>query len=283
MTNPKQKTRKASEATVTGKTRLSDDMLRLHLNAPSLLGRELEQTDHYIKLLFVPETADYSWPFDMAEVRENKPRDQQPVTRTYTLRRYDTTTGDIDVDFVIHGDTGLAAPWARDVEEGATIGFMGPGGKWHPEQGYEHYVFAGDESAAPAIAAGLEALPAGTTATAYVEIEGEGDTFEMPSGENFTVQWVPRAGATHGTELSRVVREAGVDQSKKTSWFVHGVAEMIKELRRYLFVDNEVDKADVSISGYWRLGMTEDQWQSSKLEFNAAIEEDEAAQRAQRG
>jgi len=56
---------------------------------------------------------------------------------------------------------------------------------------------------------------------------------------------------------------------------------MIKELRRFLFVDGGVDKKDVSISGYWRLGMTEDQWQSSKRDFVTELEELEALEAAE--
>ena len=74
---------------------------------------------------------------------------------------------------------------------------------------------------------------------------------------------------------SAAVRSAGIPHHR-TSWFVHGVAEMIKELRRFLFVDSGVPREDVSISGYWRIGMTEDQWQESKKDFNAELEAAEA-------
>lgn len=272
---PKRKARKAHEATVTGRRQLSPDLVRLSLNSPDFVGQELEFTDHYIKLLFVPEGADYAWPFDAAQVREEQPRDKQPITRTYTIFNLNSETGDFEADFVTHGDSGLAGPWGRDVEVGAKIGFFGPGGKWEPEASYDHFVFAGDESAAPAISAGLARLPEGATATAYIEIESEDRTFEIPTGEGIDIQWVYRNGATHGTELSRIVRGAGVPEGKKTSWFVHGVAEMIKEMRRFLFVESEIPREDVSISGYWRIGMTEDQWQSSKQEFNAEIEAEE--------
>lgn len=94
------------------------------------------------------------------------------------------------------------------------------------------------------------------------------------------IHWVTRNGATHGTELSRVVRQAGVPEGKKTGWFIHGVAEMIKEMRRFLFVESEIPRQDVSISGYWRIGMTEDQWQASKREFNAQIEAEEESAKA---
>ena len=276
----RRKPRKANEATVTGRRLLSPDLVRLSLNAPAFVGKDLEFTDHYLKLLFVPEGADYSWPFNVEQVREQQPRDKQPVTLTYTLINLDSSTGDFDVDFVTHGDAGLAGPWARVAEVGEKIGFFGPGGAWGPSVDYEHFIFAGDESAAPAIGAGLKRLPEGATATAYIEIEAEDRKFELPARDGVDIHWVIRNGATHGTELSRVVRQAGVPDGKNTSWFIHGVAEMIKEMRRFLFVESEVPKQDVSISGYWRIGMTEDQWQASKRDFNAEIEAEEERAKA---
>ena len=276
----RRKPRKANEATVTGRRQLSPDLVRLSLNTPAFVGKDLEFTDHYLKLLFVPEGADYSWPFNVEQVREQQPRDKQPVTRTYTLINLDSSTGDFDVDFVTHGDAGLAGPWARVAEVGEKIGFFGPGGAWGPSVDYEHFIFAGDESAAPAIGAGLKRLPEGATATAYIEIEAEDRKFELPARDGVDIHWVIRNGATHGTELSRVVRQAGVPDGKNTSWFIHGVAEMIKEMRRFLCVESEVPKQDVSISGYWRIGMTEDQWQASKRDFNAEIEAEEERAKA---
>ncbi|RNE48369.1 siderophore-interacting protein [Corynebacterium alimapuense] len=278
MTAPARKNRpirKPIEATVTGTTRLSPDLIRLSLNAPGLVGKDLAFSDHYIKLIFVPEEADYAWPFDIVEIRENLPRELHPVTRTYTLRRVDTLTGDFEVDFVTHGDEGLAGPWSQRAEEGDTIAFLGPGGAWAPDSDYEHFVLAGDETAAPALAAAVEKLPEGASAEVYVEIANAKTKFSMPERENVNIHWVYRDGATPGTALSAEVRSAGIPQ-QRTSWFIHGVAEMIRELRRFLFVDGGVDKADVSISGYWRIGMTEDQWQSSKQEFIAAVEQSEA-------
>ena len=57
--------------------------------------------------------------------------------------------------------------------------------------------------------------------------------------------------------------------------FVHGNAEMIKEMRRLLIVDKHVDRAHASISGYWRPGHDEDAWQSSKREFVQQMEQEQ--------
>lgn len=102
--------RNAREATVTQLTRLSEELVRISFDCPGIRGQQLPHTDHYIKLLFVPEEADYSWPFDLAEIKENYPRRLHPVTRTYTFRRVDTTAGTFEIDFVTHGATGLAGP-----------------------------------------------------------------------------------------------------------------------------------------------------------------------------
>lgn len=264
----------AKGLTVVKSQQITPDMIRLTVNAPALKDAELPFTDHYIKLLFVPDGADYTWPFDLAEIREKYPRSQQPVKRTYSLRRVDQETGDCDIDFVIHGDQGIAGPWARTAEPGDTLGFAGPGGGWAPSRDYEHFVLAGDEAAAPAIGAALDHLPEGTTATAYVEVAERGREMDIPDKEGVELHWIYRDGATPGTKLSEAVRAAG-RPSQKTSWFIHGVAEMIRELRRFLFVEQEVDRADASISGYWRLGMVEDEWQATKREFVESMEREE--------
>ncbi|AKK10930.1 siderophore-interacting protein [Corynebacterium uterequi] len=266
------KNRPTHLATVTSRAEIAPNMVRLGLNVPTLIGADLAFTDHYIKLLFVPENASYSWPFTLAEVRDNYPREEWPIRRTYTLRRADPTTGDVEVDFVIHGEEGVAGPWARTAKPGDLIAFAGPGGAWAPGD-YPHFVLVGDETASPAIAAALERLPVGATADVFVEVESADHHIPMP--ETAEITWVYREGATPGTMLARAVRAAGVPEVR-TGWFVHGVAEMIKDLRRFLFVEEKVARSDVSISGYWRLGMTEDGWQSSKREFVRTMEDDEA-------
>lgn len=262
-------------ATVTATERVSPCLVRLTFASPDLAGADLPFTDHYIKILFPPAEAPYSAPFDPEVVRERFP-EHAPVTRTYSLRTHDAESGTITVDFVEHGDDGLAGPWAARAKVGDEIGFFGPGGAWAPDAEHTSYVLAGDEAAAPAISAALESLPAGARAIAFLEVADDDSRFAVPVGEGVEVVWVARAGAPYGSRLAETVR-AQAPTDKGVAWFVHGVAEMVKDLRRYLFVELGLDRANVSISGYWRTGMTEDGWQSSKREFVAGMEEQEAA------
>ncbi|WRL65744.1 siderophore-interacting protein [Blastococcus brunescens] len=54
------------------------------------------------------------------------------MTRTYTVRAWDAETGELTIDFVHHGDEGLAGPWAAAAQPGDVIQLMGPGGAYAP-------------------------------------------------------------------------------------------------------------------------------------------------------
>ncbi len=265
------------EAEVVGVEWLSRGLVRVSFTGEALRGiPELDCTDHYIKFFFPPEGAEYSWPFDPGHLRETLPPAQRPVTRTYTVRSFNRETNVMAVDFVVHGDVGLAGPWASNAAVGDRIGFRGPGGKFVPDPSADALLLVGDEAAVPAIAATLEALPEQVVAEVFVEVDDENHRIELPVTGRTTVHWVHRDGHSHGVGLAEAVRNAPYPEGS-VQVFVHGNAHMVKDLRRYLFVERGLDKARASISGYWRTDYNEDAWQASKHEFVAAMEAEEAA------
>jgi NADPH-dependent ferric siderophore reductase len=273
---PQRKKRQTRTAIVSRKEWLNSDMVRLFFTGPDLEQLpELTFTDHYVKLLFAPEGADYSWPFDADALRETLPREQWPVTRTYTIRSFDRDRNELAIDFVVHGDSGLAGPWAAHAEAGAQLGFNGPGGAYAPEDGYDHHLLVGDEAAIPAIAAALDQLPGDAAATAVLEVADPEHHQPVATDERIEIVWVHRGGRPYGQPLAETVRDRGLPAGK-LQVFVHGNAEMVRDLRKFFFVENRLDRKDVSISGYWRTGQTEDGWQSGKREFVARMEAEEA-------
>src|SRR5687768_2618520 len=134
MADRPRKARQTRTATVLRKEWLSPSMVRLHFGGDDLRALpELTFTDHYVKLLFPSAGADYRWPFDPEQIRADRPAAEWPVTRTYTIRSFDCTTAEMAIDFVVHGDAGLAGPWAATVKPGESIGFFGPGGAYSPD------------------------------------------------------------------------------------------------------------------------------------------------------
>ncbi len=275
---PPRRRRVPKSATVLRTERITPDYVRVVFGGDDVeqIG-PLEYTDHYVKLLFPPAGATYRWPFDADALQESLPREQWPVTRTYTIRSLDLDAGEMAMDFVVHGDSGLAGPWAAHVQPGEEIGFFGPGGAWAPSADADVHLLVGDESAVPAISAAIEALPAGARALVFVETASDGTHIPLPSHDGVEVTWVHRddEGLGYGHSLSRVVRAAGWPQGR-VSAFVHGNADMIKDLRRYLFIERDLPRDQVSISGYWRTGQNEDAWQAGKRDFVEQMEREES-------
>lgn len=82
----------------------------------------------------------------------------RPPMRTYTPRRYDAAANTLRVDFVLHGD-GVAAQWAERCVPGDRAAIGGPGGRFVMDSRVMRWWVGGDESAIPAIATLIEALP----------------------------------------------------------------------------------------------------------------------------
>lgn len=249
--------RTPKQAVVVRTERLTPRMIRVVLGGADVAGLgELPFTDHYIKILFSVPGAD------------------APMTRTYTIRSFDPVVGEMAVDFVVHGDEGLAGPWAAAAEPGMTIAFLGPGGAYAPNPTAGAHVLVGDEAALPAIAAALERLPADAHAHVYLEVGDVDDRQPLATGPRTEVVWVTRGSQPYGQALAATFRAAPFPAGE-VDVFVHGNAEMVRDLRRYLFVERRVDRGRVSISGYWRTGHTEDRWQSTKSDFAEQAETEE--------
>ncbi|PBC81445.1 NADPH-dependent ferric siderophore reductase, contains FAD-binding and SIP domains [Streptomyces sp. 2224.1] len=230
-----------------------------------------EYSDHYVKLVFPLPGVSYPEPFDIAQIRADFPRDQWPSTRTYTVRAWDAGTRELTVDFVVHGDEGLAGPWAAAAKPGEEIFLLGPGGAYVPEASADWHLLAGDESALPAIAASLARMPAGAPVHAFIEVAGpeERQELEVPPGAEVT--WLYRGAAPVGRELVAAVRALEFPAGRVQA-FVHGEAGFVKELRHLLRVEHAVPREALSVSGYWRTGHNEDGWQAAKRDWNQQVE-----------
>jgi NADPH-dependent ferric siderophore reductase len=252
-------------------SRVTPHMIRVVLGGAGLAGFPAgEFTDHYVKLLFPPPGAPYAAPFDADQVRADLPPELWPVTRTYTVRAWDPVSGELTIDFVHHGDEGVAGPWAAAAAPGDRIQFFGPGGGYAPSPDADWHLLVGDDSALPAIAATLARLPAGRPARVFVEVPGPEDEQQLTVGEGVEFVWVHREHREPGTALLAAVLAAELPTGAVHA-FVHGEAGFVRDVRRHLRADRTLTPEFTSISGYWRKGRTEDRWQAEKPAWNAQI------------
>ena len=216
--------------------------------------------------------------FDPQAVRETHPDAEQPARRRYTVRAWDSDAHRLTVDFVVHGDSGVAGPWAAHAQPGDVLVFTGPSGSYRPDPAADWHLLVGDESALPAIAASLEALPAG--ARAVVRLVCDGPEHEIPLAEprrrRPAVAPPPRRRARRRRLLLAAVE--AVDFGDGTPFgFVHGEADEIRAVRRHLLEERGLTRQDLSCSPYWRRTMSDEAWRRIKRDYVAAMEAEAVA------
>jgi NADPH-dependent ferric siderophore reductase len=221
--------------------------------------------DRYVKIAFPQPGVDYPQPLDLWAVRESMPREQWPHTRTYTVRWVDENARELAIDFVIHGDEGLAGPWAAAAKPGDSLVFTGPGGGYNPDPGADWHLFAGDEAALPAISAAIESLPPAARGLAFLEVDSDAEIQAIEAPAGLQIRWLPRGGAPAGTSelLVNAVRDAEWPDGR-VHVFAHGERGYMKSLREVLFAQRGLERGQVSLSGYWAAGRVEDDFQAEK-------------------
>lgn len=251
---------------------LTPHMRRIYLGGPAFAEFHPNAfTDAYVKLLFAPPGTTIPDVYDVGALRRDRPADQIPVTRTFTVRHVDPAAAEFAIDIAIHGDQGLATPWAKEAQPGDEIALFGPGGAYAPSASADWHLMAGDDAALPAIGAAIEAVPDGARVRAIIEVDGPADEQTFVSKGDVDVTWLHRNGAPAGDVFHLV------ETVKTTPWldgtphvFVHGEAGLMTGLRRWFLHDRAVPRGLLSISGYWRTGLNEQGFRRWKAEQREA-------------
>jgi NADPH-dependent ferric siderophore reductase len=173
--------------------------------------------------------------------------------RHYAIRRFDREELRLDLDLVTHG----ASPgvrWAQSARIGDPVLAEGPHGRIAVNPRADWHLFAGDESALPAIAAMLEALPARTHAYALIEVAGPEEEQPLDTAAELEALWVHRqvppgaASAELVDQTAAFKPPAGVGQV-----YLLGETATVRAQREALFARG-FPSARILAEGYWRPG-----------------------------
>ena len=241
-----------------------------------------EYTDAYVKVVFVRsdiEVTELPQPLTLDSFDE-LPAEHRPSVRTYTVRSADTEKRELAIDFVVHGEHGVAGPWAMAAKPGQPAYLMGPSGAYAPDPAADWHLIAGDEAALPAISAALEALPDNAVGKVFIEVAGPQDEISLTAPAGVGVNWIYRGGRADlvGDDLAGDHAPL-IAAVKEANWlpgqvqvFIHGEAQAVMHnLRPYIRKERGVDaKWANSISGYWRRGRTEETFRQWKRELAEA-------------
>ncbi|WP_405060035.1 siderophore-interacting protein [Kribbella sp. NBC_01505] len=247
-------------ATVTAVRLLTPRMARITVVSDELQRFGYDGPDQLVRI-FVPNgiTDELTLPVTTAwwpELNE-MPEASRPVLRNYTVRRLDRASGELDIDFVLHGHGATAGPgssWAGQARPGDKIGLLSDGADYLPPVDTEWVLLVGDESALPAIAVILEQSPDDLPVVTLLEVEDASD--ELPLAGSGSVQWLHRGSGPRNEIALSTLRSMDLPGGTPYVWTA-GEAGLATGVRRHLVGERGISKDRIYFCGYWRAAAAE--------------------------
>jgi len=229
-------------------TDLTPRMRRITLGGPELAGFLSQGADDHIKLMFA-RTAEEQAALETLKLGGPNDGGVKPAMRDYTPRRIDLEGGELDIDFVLHGD-GPASTWAEQAAPGQHLYIGGPRSSTIVPDIFDSYLLIGDETAIPAIARRLEELPANRTALVVIEIEDGKEQQALPSAAHVDIIWVQRHSSNNA--LLAAVTNLTIPTGELFAW-VATEAALSRKVRKVLLNEHKLSEGQIKAVGYWRL------------------------------
>jgi len=216
---------------VVGAAQLTPRMRRIELTAPDL-GDLVHQPGQDLMLRI--------------------PSDGRTVNRRYTIRDLDSARAVLVIDAVVHGD-GPGSRWLGAARPGDRLDAIGPRGKIGVASDAEWHLFAGDESALPAMLAMAESVPAGARVIALAEVADEREQ-QIASGQSVDIRWLHRKDAEPGSTTILADTLAGLPLPVgRGHVYLAGEATAVAAMRLTM-LDRGVPMEDLSAKAYWSHG-----------------------------
>jgi NADPH-dependent ferric siderophore reductase len=178
--------------------------------------------------------------------------DGRPVSRRYSIRRFDQRAQTIELNVVLHGD-GPAARWAQTVRPGDRLAeVVAPRGKITTDAAASWHLFAGDETAAPAMFNMVESLPASATAELIFEVGGPEDELVPEPLAASRLRWLHRGADQpgEGRRLLPALAEVRLPEGPVHAYLA-GEGRTVLALRD-LLVGRGLAREQISVKAYWR-------------------------------
>lgn len=250
-------------ATVAAAGRITPHMVRVTVQGDNIRRLPQHGFDQWFRL-FLPRAAgavDFSAVprrFDMAGYLRYMalPGASRPPFRNYTVRELRSDSGELDIDFVSHGDAGIAGPWAAQAHPGEQVALIDQGRGFDPHGDASAILLVGDESALPAIAGILRDSSRTTSGTAIIEIPDEADRQDIDTPPGVEVRWLSRRGTgrdpgeTALAEAVTLLASRGLNP-EGLQVYAAGERRLAVGVRRSA-VSAGVERSRITFTGYWR-------------------------------
>ena len=242
-------------ARLTRREWLTPTFVRLRFAGDDLRGFGSLGSDDHIRVFFPrPENAP-----DAAENADPVALRSAGISREYTPLSWDADAGTLDLEFVLHGDAGVAGPWAATAPVGATVGIGGPRGSLVLDGTPDAWFLAGDETALPAIKRFIGSMTTDAVGQVIIEVPDAASEQHLPVPDGVRLRWVHRDGALPGVALGRALDAlTWADRPAGDSFAFVAAEQSVTKPGRALLLDRwRLDPATAMVKGYWKRGESE--------------------------
>jgi NADPH-dependent ferric siderophore reductase len=234
---------------------LTQRMRRIVFCGDDLDGFAYNQTQlgPYLKLRIpLPDLTRYPSPPEKPTADETGGEDKNTVLRTYSVRHFDPETLRLTIDFVLHGDEGIASGWAAKAVIGDTIEVLERGSR--PARDIDWFLILGDQTALPAIAQMLENMPADSEGQAFIEVADAGEWQPITNRTKITVTWLFTDGSASG--LPEKCATSMPARGRIYVW-AGAEADIARTIRAKVKTGWKLPPEQYFIVNYWRHGFAE--------------------------
>jgi NADPH-dependent ferric siderophore reductase len=176
---------------------------------------------------------------------------ERPLSRRYTIRRFDAPRDLLELNIVTHGVHGPGAEWTASTQPGDRINGVGPRGKIFVNDAADWHLWLGDESAIAASLAMLESLPDGVSGQAFLEVA----TPEDQLASDPRVTWLPRGADVSPLASDRLVeamRSVDLPEGRGHVYFA-GEVQIVLAVQR-VALERGLEQSQLSPKAYWGRG-----------------------------
>ncbi|MGZ0712838.1 siderophore-interacting protein (plasmid) [Coraliomargarita sp. W4R53] len=233
------------KATLVHREWITDAYVRLRIQGDELRGFDSLGADDHVRVFFPDGEPD-----TVEQLRAAPSREYTPLV-----------WGDdwLELEFAVHGDTGIAARWAATAPLGSPAGVGGPRGSKALTGRPDAWFLAGDETAVPAIRRFAALMDADALGRIIVEVQGIAHELHIDTPSGVIVEQLHRGAASPGSALATRLSAFNPTDRPEGSvlGFVAAEQAIVKPARALLLERWALAAESVIIKGYWKSGNTE--------------------------
>ena len=195
--------------------------------------------------------------------------EEKPASRTYSVFEFNASTKQVQIDFLMHQDSGIASDFAKNAKSGDVVGFAGPVPMRMIDPSFQQFLLICDLTGLPAVASVLTTLPENANVIVVIELEEDEQLNRLKAHYSTLFQYDVKLVKWDPYDKSLLLNELTLLdlQSQIRDWSVAVAAEhnSVISVRKFLR-DLQLPQNQLYAIPYWRYQQDEETYHEQRHE-----------------